>query len=138
MTTMDSIRQQLLLGLEKEFGIDIPLQTGAALLKINDSRLWIDFDSNKDYICVHFLIDDHLDGNRLTVHQLQTLARLNSRCEVIGSGSVGIHEKTQRLHYFCSIPISFAYPEIVLRVITAIPSLKKTIRLELNITSTGN
>lgn len=131
---MDPIRTQLLAGLEKELNMKIPIQTGAAILKINNQKLWIEFDEGKEYVCVHFLIDERLEGRQLTIKQLESLAYLNGRCEVLGSGSIGIHQQTQKLHYFCSIPLILAHPEIVLGVIAIVPSLKKAAKEALCLT----
>ncbi len=128
---MDTIRAQLLSDLETELNMSIPIQTGAVALTINKNRFWIDFDEGKNYICTHFLVDEHLNGNSLTLRQLEALARLNAKCEILGSGSVGVHEQTNRLHYFCSTPLILAHAEIILSVIASIPLLRQEIRQEL-------
>lgn len=120
-------QQQIIEHLERKLGIGIPLYNGAAVLNYeDDQKVSLEFAHQSSLFTIHTPISN-VSAMSLDTFKMQDILKLNSRIDVLQGGWIGIHQESNSLRYFLSIPLQFATPDMILHIIDLILSIKKEI-----------
>ena len=115
---MELNRQKLIGFIENEFGIKIPMSSGAAIIKYeNGSEVWLEFSEASALINIHCVVNDNVTESSLSLISMQKILRLNSRHDILCGGWLGIHEMTRTLRFYISIPVQLASFENIIQAI---------------------
>ena len=120
-------QQQIIEHLERKLGIGIPVYNGAAILHYdNDQKVSLEFANQSSLFTIHTAVSN-VSAMSLDTFKMQDILKLNSRIDLLQGGWLGIHQESNSLRYFLSIPLQFATPDMILHIINLILSIKQEI-----------
>ncbi|VUD40277.1 hypothetical protein TDB9533_00060 [Thalassocella blandensis] len=126
---MHTQKHQLLKKLSQKLGKQIPLVEGAAVISINDDKVYLEFPEPSPVYIVHMEICS-ISSLGSNLQHLEAILQLNSRLDVLCCGWLGFHKSTNTLRYFNTLPAQLASENLLLDTISAmVPVKQKVIRI---------